>query len=65
MTDKQKLDKAVKLIKSFKTDAKMALSGAWDKGNEGFEAQIWAVDKFLLEINQPPKSKFKQTKLDI
>jgi len=60
MTD---LDKAKKLLKTLRQDAKLALSGSWDKSDEGFEAQIHLIDQFFNDCNKQPKSKFKQKKL--
>ncbi len=65
MTDKQKLDAALKVIKTLREDAKLALSGDWNKSDDGFESQMLLIDKFYKLINEPPRSKFKQTKMDI
>jgi hypothetical protein len=67
MTDKQKLKKAISALKTLKQDAKLALSGDWDRSDHGFECQIYLIDDTLKEIenDQGPKSKFKQTKLPL
>lgn len=66
MTDKEKLNKAIALIKTLKKDAKMALNGSWDRTDGGFEDQITLIDRFLdsLEDKEQP-SKFTQTKLPL
>ncbi len=46
-----RLEKEVKELKSvlqtLKEDAEMALSGAWNKSDEGFEGQITLIDQHL------------------
>ena len=65
MTDKQKLAKAEKLIRTLKQDAKLALSGAWDKSDSGFEDQITLIDRFFDEIKNEKKGPLEQLKLKI
>jgi len=66
MTDKEKLKKAVKIIKTLKEDAKLALKGAWDRSDQGFEDQIILIDTFFSEIEKDEEeSKFKQGKLEL
>lgn len=65
MTDKQKLTKALKLIKTLKQDAKLALSGKWDKSDDGFEDQIILIDRFFNEINNEEKGPLKQIKMEL
>lgn len=58
------LKEAVKILRTLKQDAKLAISGFWDKSDDGFRCQIQLIDKFLSSIhNKKLKSKFKQTKL--
>jgi hypothetical protein len=66
MTEKQRLKEAEALLRSLKTDAKLALSGKWDKGDEGFQAQIDSIDKYFKKVNsrETPASKFKQSKIN-
>lgn len=65
MTDKQKLAKATKLIKTLKQDAKYALRGAWDKSDDGFEDQITMIDRFFDEIKDEEKGPLKQLKMEL
>lgn len=65
MTDKQKLAKAIVLIKTLKQDAKLALDGAWDKSDDGFEDQIILIDRFFNEINKEETGPLKQIKMPI
>jgi hypothetical protein len=37
----------VSVLKTLKEDAEMALSGDWDRGDYGFEAQIILIDRTL------------------
>jgi hypothetical protein len=66
MTDKQKLKEAIKVIKTLRKDAEMALSGEWQitgypgmgldsDSAEGFEAQIQNIDRFLNSIKDDTK----------
>lgn len=58
------LREAVKILKTLKQDAKLAISGFWDKSDDGFQCQIQLIDNFLSRLhNKKLKSKFKQTKL--
>lgn len=58
------LTEAVKILKTLKQDAKLAISGFWDKSDDGFRCQIQLIDNFLSRLdNKKLKSKFKQTKL--
>lgn len=65
MTDKQKLAKAIKVIKTLRQDAKLALNNSWDRSDHGFESQLILIDTFFNEIEDKPKGKLKQIKLDI
>lgn len=65
MTDKQKLAKAIKLIKMLEKDAELALDGAWDKSDSGFEAQLVVISAFFREINKEEKGPLKQIKMPI
>jgi hypothetical protein len=62
---RDKLKEAVALLKTLREDAKLALSGDWDKSEEGFRAQIESIDKFLDSLDKKDDGKFKQTKLDL
>lgn len=58
------LKEAVRILKILKQDAKLAISGFWDKSDDGFRCQIQLIDNFLSSLNNKKlKSKFKQTKL--
>lgn len=66
MTDKQKLKEAIRLLKIVKQDAKLALSGRWNRGDDGFTAQIQLIESFFDKIESPPpETKFKQGKLPL
>lgn len=65
MTDKEKLKKAIEVIKTLKEDAKLALSGHWNKSDEGFQDQLLLISKFFVEITGEPKGKLKQGKLKL
>lgn len=67
MTDREKLKKALIVIKTLKQDAKLALSGAWNKSDDGFEDQITLIDMFFNEIRKDDEEgkKFRQTKLPL
>jgi hypothetical protein len=41
------IDEMVSVLKTLKEDAEMALSGDWDRGDHGFEAQIILIDRTL------------------
>lgn len=49
------LEEAVSLIKTLKQDAEMALSDDWDRGNDGFQAQIDSIDGFLVTLPENSK----------
>jgi len=58
------LKEAVRILKILQQDAKLAISGFWDKSDDGFRCQIQLIDNFLSSLhNKKSKSKFKQTKL--
>lgn len=66
MTDKQKLNRAILLIKALRQDAKLALNGGWDRSDEGFEDQITLIDTFFSDINKEDEGgKLKQIELPL
>lgn len=66
MTDKQRVKEAERLLRQFKENSKLALKGLWDRGDEGFEAQIQSVDKYFNKVNShETPARLKQAKLDI
>lgn len=66
MTDKQKLAKAIKVIKMLEKDAELALDGDWDKSDTGFEAQLIIISAFFREINkEEEEGPLKQIKMPI
>lgn len=38
------------LLRHLKKDAEMALNGKWNRGDDGFEAQIILIDDYLEEL---------------
>lgn len=36
-----------KVLKHIRKDAEMALSGEWDRSDDGFESQIWLIDQTI------------------
>jgi hypothetical protein len=44
MNDELKND-VVNLLKTLKQDAEMALDGRWDKSDEGFDCQIFLINR--------------------
>ena len=50
---KKVLEKEVEhLLRSLRTDAKMALNGEWNKSDKGFQAQITAINRVLTKIDK-------------
>lgn len=43
-------EKAIKIVKIIRNDAKMALNDKWDRSDEGFKAQIDMIDNFLKPV---------------
>ena len=58
--------KAISLIMTLRQDAKLALSGYWDRSDKGFQSQIDMINKFLKSLDEKPeKGKLKQASLDL
>ena len=50
MTDKKRIKILVSELKILRRCANEALRDEWDRGNDGFEALIWGIDRALEEI---------------
>lgn len=50
MNNNEKILESIRILKLLKDDAKMALSGEWDRSTEGFKSQIYVIDKALKEL---------------
>lgn len=65
MTDKQNLKEAVRILKMIKKDAELALSGKWDRSDDGFEAQEILIDKFLKSLEKKEEGPLKQITMQL
>jgi len=51
MTDRQKLNKCISVLKTLRKDVEMALIGKWDfTYSEGFEAQLELIENILFVL---------------
>lgn len=50
MNNNEKILESIRVLKLLKEDAKMALSGEWNRSTEGFNSQIYVIDKTLKEL---------------
>ena len=50
MNNNEKILESIRVLKLLKDDAKMALSGEWDRSTEGFKSQIYVIDKVLKKL---------------
>ncbi len=50
MNNNEKILESIRVLKILKDDAKMALSGEWNRSTEGFKSQIYVIDKALKEL---------------
>ena len=50
MNNNEKILESIRILNLLKDDAKMALSGEWDRSTEGFKSQIYVIDKALKEL---------------
>jgi hypothetical protein len=50
MNNNEKILESIRVLNLLKEDAKMALSGEWNRSTEGFNSQIYVIDKVLKEL---------------
>lgn len=50
MNNNEKILESIRILNLLKEDAKMALSGEWNRSTEGFNSQIYVIDKVLKEL---------------
>lgn len=50
MNNNEKILESIRILNILKEDAKMALSGEWNRSTEGFNSQIYVIDKVLKEL---------------
>jgi len=53
LTDKEKLDMALDILKNVHIDASMAIAGEWDCSPDGFESQQLCIEQLFRTCNVP------------
>jgi hypothetical protein len=52
---KEQIEQAISILQDINVDAQMALSGDWDRSDDGFQSQLELIHDFFAEIEVEPE----------